>query len=263
MADEKKTAESTAVAVVQSALPVLASFEKNRQQVQEFLDDGGLVYNDLPQIKVPARDAKNWEMPDGSGQPTFEAVIIAQQQTRSYWKRDAEDNAPPDCSSADAVTGFGDNGTKGAHDCGTCPWAQFGTAVDDKGRTGAGQACKLVTQMVLLTEKAGRLPAILQLPPTSAKAARAFRNKIFAKDKMRHQVVATFGVENQKGGAFPYNTVTIDIARELDETDVARVEGVSAMLLPAIARMFAGRVQQDAGATGPTNTPLNVIDEEA
>ena len=244
-----------------SALPVLASFEKNKQQVQEFLDDGGLVYNDLPQIKIPPQNGKNWEMPDGSAAPTFEAVIIAQQVTRSYWRPKSEDNAPPDCSSPDGETGYGENDQPGkVHGCDACPWAQFGSAVNDKGETGKGQACKLVTNLVLLTETAGRLPAILQLPPTSAAGARAFRNKIFAKDKMRHHVVASFGVEPQKG-AFPYNTVTIDIARELDVADVARVENVSAMLLPAISRMFASRVQQDGGAAPSGANPTNVIDE--
>jgi hypothetical protein len=245
MTDEKKTETAVVKAETNTALAVLGKYETNREQVQEFLDDGGLTFSDLPQIKVPAAGGKNWEMPDGTAQQSFKAVVLMQRETRAYWNPTAADGGPPDCSSNDGDVGHGNNGQPGnTHDCHSCPWAQFGTAVNDKGEPGGGQACKLVTNMVVVCDEAGRLPAIVPLPPTSSKAARGFRNRVFARDRRRHEVLAEFTLE-QKQGAFKYSVADINIAGELGADDVARVTAVSEMFLPPISRMFDAR-QGDA-----------------
>jgi len=229
-----------------AALPVLALYERNMEQVQEFLDDGGIVFSDLPQIKIPPGGGKNWELPDGTAAQTFRAVVLMQHETRAYWKGSGDGNVPPDCSSSDAKIGHGDNGSgAGDHACDSCRWSQFDTATNEKGEPTAGQACKFVTNMVVLTESAGRLPAIVALPPTSAIAARTFRNDVFRSDRRRHEVLAEFTL-TQKQGAFKYSVADIKVVGPLSEDDIVRVQQVSEMFLPAITRMFESRQRSGA-----------------
>lgn len=232
-----------------TALAVIGTFTKDAEAIREFVEDGGLQFSDLPQIKPPAAGGKNWEMPDGSAKQVFKGIVLMQQTTRSYWSPESADNAPPDCSSPEVTgaegnigTGFGDNGQPGStHNCESCPWSQYGSAMNDKGQQTDGQACKLTTNMVVLCDEAGRLPAIVALPPTSARSARQFRNALFRMDKKRHEVVAEFGLVQRGSGQQQYSVADIKPVADLSPDDVAQVEAVSSAFLPAISRMFASR----------------------
>ena len=230
-----------------TALAVIGTFTKDAEAIREFVEDGGLQFSDLPQIKPPAAGGKNWEMPDGSATQAFRGVVLMQQTTRSYWSQSSGDNAPPDCSSPDGVTGYGDIGHgPGSRACDACPWSQFETAKNAKGEPTRGQACKLGTNMVVLCNEAGRLPAIVALPPTSALSARQFRNDIFRMDKRRHEVVAEFTLEQKGEGQQRYSVAHIKPVDSLGAEDVAQVEAVSSAFLPAISRMFASRLGASA-----------------
>jgi hypothetical protein len=64
-------------------------------------------------------------------------------------------------------------------DCHKCPLAQFGSAVDQKGQPGKGQACKSM-RMLLFLRQDDMIPMIVNLPPTSLQNAKKLKEFLSA-----------------------------------------------------------------------------------
>ena len=76
----------------------------------------------LPRIRMPSRGAQSWELPTAQGEetlPQIDCIILAHQPCRGYWPGDFRGNEPPQCSSPDGVTGYGDPGgsCRSCHNC--------------------------------------------------------------------------------------------------------------------------------------------------
>jgi hypothetical protein len=132
--------------------------------------NGTLEPGDLPRLNVPAGGGTLWQLPGVNGaEPVdqLEGIILKWNDRRALWRLAPEEGAPgapPDCSSADALTGVGDPGGS----CRDCPFAQFGSASN-----GRGQACRL-TRELLFVRQEDHIPLVVVAPPSSYKTVRRF-----------------------------------------------------------------------------------------
>lgn len=181
MATSKRTttkSASTALAKVDNwAVSTIDDMDGFLSTIASNVGTDGLTPQDLEKVKVPTGGGRRWEVQSPMGDEELEAVegvIVFHKTTRAFWHKSLDEGGggtPPDCWSDDAITGHGDIAANvpGAA-CAKCPMAQFGTKNDGDGR---GQACKLVKLLFVLTPDE-MLPKVLQLPPTSFKAAKKF-----------------------------------------------------------------------------------------
>jgi len=174
-------------------IPALALPAEQEADIQEALADnldGVLSRFDLPRIRIPAGGAQTWTVPCSLGEEiavkTLTAVVLHRQGVRTYYAGEEIVNRPPDCSSDDTITGVGSPGGL----CATCPFAQFGSARDGAGK---GQACKLGTLLLLLTEH-GLLPMLLVLPPTSLGEWKRYALNLAAAGVAYHKAVTQIGL---------------------------------------------------------------------
>lgn len=191
-----------------------------------------LSENDLPKIKVPAGGGRAWEIPTLGGiQPSAEitGILVHVKQTRAYWEPSADSGTPPVCRSNDGIVGIGKPG--GA--CKTCPLAQYGTALDDKGEPAPGQACNAKALWFMLLP-GSFLPVVVVLPATSLKAEKAYRVGTLGMVGMRFEsVVTTIKLEqdrNAKGDT--YSKAVPSVAATLSPEEAAKAQAYAAQFRP-------------------------------
>jgi len=182
---------------------------------------------ELDQLKLPAGGGKSWDIPTLSGtqsEKTVDAIIVAWNDCRGYWPGEFGGSEPPVCSSNDSVTGYGEPGGV----CRDCPLAEFGSS-------GKGQACKEMRRLYLLMP--GELfPIRLTLPPTSIKACSRFFLRLSSKMIPHWNIVARLGLEEKRNATnIPYSVVTFEAVAQLNDEEIARVEGYREMLKPLLA----------------------------
>ena len=192
----------------------------------------------LDRVKNPTGGGKNWELADGTATKTIEGVIILRQPVRAYWKeRYSGAGAPPNCSSMDLQWGMGDNGSgAGRHACETCPMAQFGTAVDDKGEEAAGQACRQLTRIFVLQPDSA-LPIMLALPPTSYRDGQRYNLRLATRGKPLHSVVTSIGLDQKASqGGISYSFATFSAVRDLEPGEIEQVDAYRRQMVPVLSQ---------------------------
>lgn len=213
---------------IEQEFPVLAQDISHLSEViRENLGDEGIDRFALERLKVQSGGAPGFVVEAPEQDPdvikSFEAIVVHHQEERKFYKDDDEGDetgmgTPPDCLSFDAKTGFGDNGTgeSGAHNCATCPQAQWGTS-----RKGKGQACKLVRAVYLYRKGAETLfPSLLFVPTGSVKVWSKFASDLTMRGvKLKEQLIE-FTTESTKNDAGkPYSLVKPRRVRALSEAD--------------------------------------------
>jgi hypothetical protein len=125
---------------------------------------------DLIRVSVPVGGGDTWEVQGISGIEAvshLEGIILGHHDARALWGRPLEEGspgAPPECSSADGITGVGDPGGN----CRDCAFSRFGSASN-----GRGQACRLTLELVL-ARREDRIPLIVNVPPSSYRTIHGF-----------------------------------------------------------------------------------------
>lgn len=128
---------------------------------------------DLNRIKVPAGGGTLWTVPTIEGDKSekdLTGIIMHIAARRAYWRSLNPSGDPPDCSSADCITGVGDPGG----DCASCPLNAWGSAVKGDGSKGRGKRCK-ESRLIFLLRPGRNLPEIVVAPPGSLKAFKKYR----------------------------------------------------------------------------------------
>lgn len=228
------------------------------QTIEANLSGEQLGAFDLDRIRVPTGGALKWTVPGLEGESlesVVTGVIVANRLTRSYWKESDPDNSPPDCSSPDAVLGFGDPGDalrnlgKG---CADCPMAQWGSKdADDDAEN--GQACKQNRQLFLIDEKT-MLPKVLVLPPTSLKPAKQFLQQLTSYAKPFWAVVVEIGLEGDtSAGGQKYAKATFRVVKQLDAELAQKIRAYADALDPVINQVRT----YDAEANGSGGAVFN------
>ena len=225
---------STALAVVEPG--GYLALQQTPDEVAEIIADnlGGqdLTEMDLARVKVPSGGATTWEVPSlGGMEPskTIQGIVVHFKLTRAYWSPDSETGTPPTCRSADAIVGIGTPG--GA--CKTCPLAEYGTALDDKGNPAPGQACN-AKEIWFMLRPGSYLPIVVSLPATSLKPAKAYRVGQLASAGIRLPSVVTEitlrAERNSKGDS--YAIVEPKVAGMLDPEEAQRALAYAAQMRP-------------------------------
>jgi hypothetical protein len=204
--------------------------------VQQAMGPGeSLSFDLLERAKIPAGGGKAWNLDDGA-ETELEGILVLRQPVRAYWKVSFDESgggAPPDCASLDNQYGVGDPGG----DCTTCPLAEFGSAVDEKGESKAGQACKQLTRMFLLRTDSV-LPMFISLPPSSYKEAQKYTVMLAAKAVPYHRVITKIGLQAAKSsGGINYAKAQFSRGRNLTPDEVAAVESWRGSFIPMLEAM--------------------------
>lgn len=201
---------------------------------------------DLARVKVPSGGGTTWEVPTLGGlEPTktLTGVLVHFKRTRAYWAPEAETGTPPQCRAEGpdlVAVGIGDPGGP----CISCPHAQYGSAIDDKGDPAPGQACNAKEVWFLLRE-GDFLPIVLPLPATSLKTAGAYRKQTLGGVGIRYSSVVTqvtlSATKNAKGDS--YAVIAATVVGRLTEDEAARAKEYSreyGKLLDAAAAAVSG-----------------------
>jgi hypothetical protein len=198
------------------------------------IGSGGLSEFDLPRIKMPAGGGLQWAVPTLEGEatePAIEGVIVLARDTRAYYSQPISETGgsqPPDCWSADGVTGSGKPG--GA--CLACPLARYGSAPGSR-----AQACKQIKQLFVLRGSL-LLPEVVTLPPTSLKAAKQYLLKLTSQGVPYYAVVTRIGLERTKNSqGIAYSRAVLSFVRRLAPEEVERAREYHEMLKPLVQKM--------------------------
>jgi len=225
--------------------------ESIREILTSNLSDEPLDVFSLDRIKVPAGGFTMWSIPTIDGEiavKEFEAIIIADFVTRSYWKGifGQGESGPPDCYSTDSgLTGRGDPGGK----CAECPMSQFGTA---QGGRGPGQACGKKRVLFLLTEN-DILPKILMVPAGSLKDAQKYLLRLLNARLSKQHTVTKFSLvkDKNKSGTDYAKIVFSNVANSIPTEARPAIDAYIAGMLPALQTAMA-RVTQVHDNDGTT-----------
>ena len=203
---------------------------------------GNVSEFDLPRIKVMS-GAPLWLIPKLEGEetaPRIDGVIVYARDARAYYQSKDAGNVPPDCSSADGITGNGKPGGK----CAECPLARWDSA------DGGAQACKQVKQLFMLRGES-MFPEIVSLPPTSVKNARQFFVKLTTQGiPYFHAFVAIELERAENAQKKPYGRAVLKFLRRLTPEEAERAVEFHQMCQQFAKRVPTGAAEEAAGAEG-------------
>jgi hypothetical protein len=150
------------IAVSDFQVPAVADMGKLFQEEMQ-----GLSF-EFDRVKIPTGGGLAFEVPgDDEDNPDMEkeivGVIVDHHPVNAFWQdKYSGQNNPPTCSSMDGSKGI-DIETGEVKPCNSCPYNQWGTAED-----GRGKACKNMHR-VYIKRSDELFPILLTLPPTSLK----------------------------------------------------------------------------------------------
>jgi len=218
-----------------SALPLaLTCPQQEIDEVAEAValnaDNGGMSEFDIPRITIAPGAFK---VPTAKGTTLAEqivGVVVYIRHVRAYYKSKDQGNRPPDCSSKDCITGFGDPGgrcrplvdlaTGKVTDPG-CPLAAFESATTPDGKQGKGQACKETKQLFVLRGDS-LMPEILSIPPTSLTVARKFFNWLGTRVAYPKALISITVANEKNAQGQEYGTAVFDYVRKLSTEEAQR-----------------------------------------
>lgn len=224
-------------------LPAVApSYTFMQMANPEILDEnlGGEKINpfDLDRIKVPAGGSISWEVPTLTGTPDSEkilqGIVVHWKNTRSFWPKSytgASD--PPDCSSADGLTGVGNPGGT----CSLCPFSQFGSAPPKDGKPSNAQACK-AARLLFLMRPNQLLPTVVSVPPASIAPVKKLFMRLLSQNIPIHSCIMSFGLEStlNKGG-IKFSKILPAMVAPLTKEEAAMVEAYTANIQSSLEQV--------------------------
>lgn len=204
---------------------------------------------DLTTLAWPGAGATTWEIPGPSGIEPAKAitgVILSVQTTRGYWKAKWEgesgEDARPDCSSMDGITGEGEPG--GA--CESCPFNEFGTAIDEKGDFAAGKACK-ERRVLFVLPRDGILPYVISAPPGSLDSIKSYRIGLLNQRLNVQKVETELTLEKaENAGGIKFARLVPRKVGILSDEAIAGVRAFQQLVAPTMRRAAADAAQDRA-----------------
>lgn len=225
--------QQTETAVAALGLPSA----KDLALVREAIGAGERLSIDLlERAKMPTGGGQSWDVVNSDPVRALEGVLVLRHPVRVMWKARFADGGggnPPDCFSMDNMLGTGDNGQPGTvHECATCPLAEWGTAVDERGEQARGKACRQVTRVFLL-QPGDVLPMLIPLPPSSYREALTYVVQQAGKARPYYGVITRMTLKQDKsGGGITYSKANFEAVRVLTEEELATVQQYRDGILP-------------------------------
>ena len=205
-----------------------------------------LTDRDLPRYTVPSGGIEVWPVQGPEKMEYHEAlegIIIHLTTPRAYWSKNLEDSSrtPPDCSSPDGLTGYGDPGG----DCLTCVFNKWGS--DPKGH---GKACREHRFLFMLTAD-NLLPTVVQIPPTSIDTVKKYSVALATKAKHQWQVVTALKLQKVDADPFPYSKVIPVEVAQVPKELIARLSQYRTHIRPLFGAATYVPIQEATEAPGP------------
>lgn len=212
-----------------------AIMQRNLDDIMEAittnLDGEQLGPRDLTRITVPTGGAKYWTIPSLRGdeiKPAITGIIINTCINRALFEGAFGQGAtkPPVCSSCDGRHGVGNPGG----DCISCPYAQFGTKVDQSGNLTNGQACKQM-RLVFIMVPNKLLPIVAIAPPTSLANVKNYLVELTNEGIPYTSAMTSLSLESDKSaGGIEYSKVVPTFVEELTPDQTASVKILAAKI---------------------------------
>jgi hypothetical protein len=241
-------------AIVPVTASAFAVATMNRQELAEIFDEnlggGSLDISALDRVKVPSGASPFWTVPSLEGdkpQTTIDGIIVYFRDNKAMWVKSQEESgggSSPDCTGrlipideagSKVWQGRGvrwEGDTVGPHDCGNCPFDQFGSS--DKG---AGKKCK-DTRMLGVLMQDSVLPMLVNVPPTSLAIIRKFFTQLLARRIPFYGVRVSIGLNKTKNKAgTDYCEVTLSVLETLSPEIREQVKSYVEMIRPALERV--------------------------
>lgn len=217
------------------------------QLTQQMLESPDTTEFDLKRFRVGRGGSTSWTYIKFGEEQTakeLEGVILAIGNRRAFYEKgfgQGGDGAPPDCSSADGITGYGvlpdsalkafkggavkaeDGKTGGAgFNCYDCPFSQWESAVNDDGSPGRGQRCK-AARAVYFLESGDNVPSVIVLPPASLGNAKKFVASFIQEGLPLFAVRVKASLEKSVSGGYPHARAVFKMAgKDLKAAQVER-----------------------------------------
>jgi len=202
-----------------------------REAIAENMSGQKLNIQNLEQVKVPSGGNSTWEFTNIDGEEIsgkeLVGVILEAISSRAYYSVDfatSGGGTPPDCSSADCVTGVGSPGGN----CSRCPLGQFGS-----GKNG-GQACSERRRLFLFHEQNDIWPIVLNVPSTSISPLGKYMFKLSRNGKKRSAVETIFTIEKTKSATgIEYGKIKFEMGKDVEDVEymVALKEQITPLLI--------------------------------
>lgn len=243
---------TTDVTVVESEEPRgLVTLAENWNEIAEiFRDNVGdteISPFNLPRVKLAAGGISVFQKTtiDGDETPNTITGVVAHWATwRGYWpEKFSGGGSPPECRSDDGRVGVGSPGGI----CRNCSLNKFGTAIDERGKPGAGKACKEMKALFLIDNEAPSIPTLILLPPTSGKKWSDFciglasRGLQYWKSEVELSLVKA-----QNSTGIPYSEVVIRRLSNLSPAGIETVKAYREMIAPLTQRVIESDIMNDA-----------------
>ena len=159
------------------------------------------------------------------GVEAYRVNVVDEQIRGTYGEGDG--SKAPACSSMDGKTGLNAD-TGEVCNCDTCPYNQYGTGIDDKGRQAKGKACKNMRRVYLLMSGDPNL-YLLTIPPTSIRAVNRQLTRILSGGTPYVGMVMRFTLERVKNsGGIVYSKVQVQTAGRLPAAAIAQIRQMRA-----------------------------------
>lgn len=199
---------------------------------------------DLDRVKIPTGGQTFWSIEtlegDTEAVKSLDGIVVAWKDPRAFWKDSfgsSGGNSPPDCSSDDGKYGIGEPGGP----CATCQYAQFGTAVNDKGEPTDGQACKQM-RLILMVRPGELLPTAVWLPPTSLKPIKKLFLKLTSQGKFYSDVEMGFTLDVQKNkGGIDFSVAQPRVLRTLEPEERVAIREYASVIGAALSSVTLSR----------------------
>lgn len=238
----------------------IAAMEVGTSEVADLIRSNvgpeGMDAFDLTRAINPTGKNAQWEIPgldeDSEMTDCIEGIVIYHRLVRTYWQGAYKGGgAPPDCSSADSMTGDGVPGGI----CIDCPLSKFGSAEN------GGQACRVIKQLFIL--RTGELlPILVNVTAVNIKHPRKYFLSLLSKRRLKfNKVITRIRLEPDKSASgFDYGRTDFSMVSLLPEDQMMAAEEMTAILEPLLsARSLVIDVTPDAvaapGETFDDNLP--------
>lgn len=197
-----------------------------QDQMEDLDPEAGITCR---KIKLPSGGALAYtvQSDDDDGEDYMKeinGVIIFTHRVSGYWPGnygDDDQNKIPLCSSMDGKNGVRTD-TGELISCETCPYNQFGSAVDKTGQQSRGKACKNMRRIYLMLDGDPNF-YLLTVPPTSIKEVNKQLQKILAQGTPYTGMIVKLTLEKAKNAAgVEYSKVVLRKAGPLPQEIAAQ-----------------------------------------
>lgn len=192
----------------------------------ENLNEGeALSISNLTKVGNPSGTSLAFTIPDpakpGKSKVTdsLRGIVLGWQDGRTFYKsNEASADTPPDCSSRDAMHGFGEFGSGSeANPSGLCTDCPMGQWQRVEGGKDIPPACKPMVNVLLLTE-AESLPWLVRVPRTSMKGFADYRKSLIRFGTGLARSVVEIGLEQKKNPeGVAYGEMTFSMVEKLGQ----------------------------------------------